>query len=422
MLKKEMDLPRVRSLGKVMKENEGEAHTADPKGPSLALGANTQFVDPLEHLERLLTSDQKIDVAALLASPPISAPTSNSSSQHFLSSPLLTPLHELPPSPLPESALESRAPFEEDTKELMSLRLAGEENGWLIQAADVEIGERIARGSTADICQGIWHGMDVAVKCITQKQLQDDPKGLQSFLLEVRLLARLRHPFILQLLGACLNPPSECWLLTELLSRGTLLHFLHGDSSRSRKRTFPLPPLPDRLRIALEISLAMQYLHGQQPKVIHRDLKPANIFLDSHLHVRVADFGFARFLMPSEAALTGETGTYLYMAPEVVRHEPYNEKCDVYSFAVLLNEILSGDPPFIESNLGAVSIACNVAKGKMRPALAKSVVPKQLLSLIAQAWSQDPAKRPSFVQITKELRASYAEAMRCEGSRRFGFH
>lgn len=71
----------------------------------------------------------------------------------------------------------------------------------------------------------------------------------------------------------------------------------------------PLPPLEERLQMALEIAQAMQYLHEQKPaKVIHRDLKPSNIFLDDDMHVRIADFGHARFLNDGEKALTGETG------------------------------------------------------------------------------------------------------------------
>lgn len=107
---------------------------------------------------------------------------------------------------------------------------------------------------------------------------------------------------------------------------------------------------------ALEIAQAMQYLHEQKPKVIHRDLKPSNIFLDDALHVRVADFGHARFLDDDEMALTGETGTYVYMAPEVIRCEPYDEKCDVYSFGIILNELLTGNYPYIETQLGPAKV------------------------------------------------------------------
>lgn len=132
----------------------------------------------------------------------------------------------------------------------------------------------------------------------------------------------------------------------------TLKDWLHGPGKRRKERVNPLPPFEERLAKALEIAQGMQYLHEHKPMIIHRDLKPSNIFLDDACHVRVADFGHARFLTDEEKAFTGETGTYVYMAPEVIRSEPYDEKCDVYSFAVILNELLTGEYPYIETDYG----------------------------------------------------------------------
>lgn len=108
-------------------------------------------------------------------------------------------------------------------------------------------------------------------------------------------------------MGACLKPPDHCWVVTELLSTN-LKEWLHGPGKRRRERTKPLPPLEKRVAKGLEISQAVNYLHAQKPMVIHRDLKPSNIFLDDSMHVRVADFGHARFLSDGEKALTGDIG------------------------------------------------------------------------------------------------------------------
>ena len=89
----------------------------------------------------------------------------------------------------------------------------------------------------------------------------------------------------------------------------TLKDWLHGPGNNRRKeRVTPLPPFEERLTRAVEIAQAIHYHHEQKPKIIHRDLKPSNIFLDDAKHVRVADFGHARFLGDEEMALTGETG------------------------------------------------------------------------------------------------------------------
>jgi serine/threonine protein kinase len=119
------------------------------------------------------------------------------------------------------------------------------------------------------------------------------------------VLSRLRHPHVLRLMGACLRPPESCFIVTELLGGATLGEWLHGGGERRRPRR---APLADRVSRALEIALAMRYLHEQMPRVLHRDLKPSNVLLDADFRARVADFGHARFLPDGKEALTGETG------------------------------------------------------------------------------------------------------------------
>ncbi|CAK9188426.1 unnamed protein product [Ilex paraguariensis] len=180
-------------------------------------------------------------------------------------------------------------------------------NGWHIEPHEIELHEKVAQGSTADVYKGTWRGLDVAVKCIYPDFFNSNDNGVNFFAQEVETLSKQRHCFVLQLMGACLNPPDHGWIVTEFLSM-TLKEWLHGPGRRQRERIVPLPQLEERLAKALEIAQAMQYLHDHKPKVIHRDLKPSNIFLDDALRVRVADFGHARFLSEGEKALTGETG------------------------------------------------------------------------------------------------------------------
>nr|GEW56721.1 serine/threonine-protein kinase STY17-like [Tanacetum cinerariifolium] len=208
-----------------------------------------------------------------------------------------------------------------------------------------------AQGSTAEIYKATWRGLDVAVKCIFPDFFRLNDSGVNFFAQEVETLSRQRHTYVLQLMGACLDPPNHGWVVTEFLNM-TLKDWLHGPGKRRKERVTPLPPLEDRLAKALEIAQGMQYLHEHKPMIIHRDLKPSNIFMDDAFHVRVADFGHARFLTDEEKAFTGETGTYVYMAPEVIRSEPYDEKCDVYSFGIILNELLTGHYPYIETDYG----------------------------------------------------------------------
>ncbi|XP_015972099.1 serine/threonine-protein kinase STY13-like [Arachis duranensis] len=279
-------------------------------------------------------------------------------------------------------------------------------NGWYIDPIEIHLQEKIGEGSTADIYKGRWRGFQVAVKCISPEFFHTNQNGVVFFVQELETLSKQRHRFVLQLMGACLDPPQQAWIVTEYLTTN-LKEYLHGPgNTRSKERVVPLSPFRERIVMALEIAQAMQYLHRQNPKIIHRDLKPSNIFLDDALHVRVADFGHARFLGDQEMALTGETGTYVYMAPEVIRCEPYNEKCDVYSFGIILNELLTGNHPYIETEYGPTKIAMGVVEGKLRPMLPcddDSNLMEDLIDLINLCWHANPSTRPSFEAITRTL-------------------
>ncbi|KAK7835433.1 serine/threonine-protein kinase sty46 [Quercus suber] len=275
-------------------------------------------------------------------------------------------------------------------------------NGWYIDPNEIKLQEKLGQGSTADIYRGTWHGLDVAVKCLNPDYFQTlNGNGVSFFAQELKTLSRQRHPFVLHLMGACLEPPKHGWVVTELLGM-ILKEWLHGPGKRRKERMVPLPPIEERLARALEIAQAMQFLHGQKPKVIHRNLKPSNIFLDDSMHMRVADFGHARFLNEEEMALTG---THVYMAPKVIKCEPYDEKCDVYSFGIILNEIMTGEYPYIETDYTPTRIAMEVVEGKLRPTLPKDDGQlKGLIDLICLSWDGGAYNRPSFTTITCNLR------------------
>ncbi|KAF8695063.1 hypothetical protein HU200_037671 [Digitaria exilis] len=273
---------------------------------------------------------------------------------------------------------------------LVATRSLAVQHGWSVAPDEIELHEVIGRGTTADIHRATWRGLEVAVKWMRPEFFISNPSAEAFFAQEVELLSRQRHPHVLRLMGACLRPPESCFLVTELLSGATLGEWLHGSRERrprASSSSSPPPPLVDRVSRALEIALAMRYLHEQTPRVVHRDLKPSNVLLDADGRAQVTDFGHARFLPDGKEALTGETGTYVYMAPEVIRCEPYTEKCDVYSFGILLNELITAEHPYIYTSYGPSKIALAVADGKLRPKLPeRDAYPAGVIDLICRTW------------------------------------
>ncbi|PQP92170.1 calcium/calmodulin-regulated receptor-like kinase 1 [Prunus yedoensis var. nudiflora] len=176
-------------------------------------------------------------------------------------------------------------------------------------------------------------GETFAVKVLAANSTQ----GQNEFLAEVLLLGRLHHKSLVNLVGY-MAEVGQHMLLYNYMSNGSLFSHLHGDSRK---------PLSWDLRvdIALDIARGLEYLHyGAVPSVVHRDIKSSNILLDRSMRARVADFGLSR-QDRSQLRSSNIRGTYGYVDPEYVLTKTFTKKCDVYSFGVLLFEIITGRNP-----------------------------------------------------------------------------
>jgi serine/threonine protein kinase len=141
----------------------------------------------------------------------------------------------------------------------------------------------------------------------------------------------------------------------------------------------------------------MAYLHSRS--VVHRDLKSPNLLLDAADRIKVADLGLARHLSATEETMTAETGTYRWMAPELVMHARYDHRADVYSFAIVLWELCTGEVPFGE--LSSIQAAALVAEGG-RPTL-RPDMPAALAEMMVACWAAEPAQRPEFAALARRL-------------------
>lgn len=208
-------------------------------------------------------------------------------------------------------------------------------------------------------------------------------------------MAGLKHPRVVRLLACCLEPPNVC-LVQELAENGSLHSALHPPTGGVTKRCLDYLTL---LRIAIDIADGMSYLH---PSLVHRDLKTQNILLDRSCRAQVCDFGIAKFKERTFlTTLKAQAGTPAYMAPEMFEgSSEISEKCDVYSFAVILWEMVSGEVPWD----GATPMQVIFAVGVQRQRLPlPPSCPAALQMLIERCWTADPGLRPGFPEILQSL-------------------
>ncbi|CAK9178373.1 unnamed protein product [Ilex paraguariensis] len=257
---------------------------------------------------------------------------------------------------------------------------------WEIDAKLLTFEEKIASGSNGNLYKGTFRSQDVAIKVFKSEYLNEDVQ--KEFAQEVFILRKVRHKNVVQFIGACTRPPSLC-IVTEFMSGGSVYDYLH-----KQKGIFKLPSI---LKVAIDVSMGMNYLH--QNNIIHRDLKAANLLMDENEVVKIADFGVARVRAQS-GVMTAETGTYRWMAPEVIEHRPYDHKADVFSFGIVLWELLTGKLPY--AHLTPLQAAVGVVQKGLRPTIPKHTHPK-IVELLEKCWQQDPYLRPEFSEIIEIL-------------------
>nr|XP_043615888.1 serine/threonine-protein kinase STY46-like [Erigeron canadensis] len=253
---------------------------------------------------------------------------------------------------------------------------------WEIDRQFLTLEHKVASGSYGDLYKGTYHSQEVAIKMLKAENITTEMQ--QEFAQEVYIMRKIRHKNVVQFIGACTKPSSLC-IVTEFMSGGSVYDYLH-----KRKGTFKLPIL---IKVAIDISRGMNYLH--QNNIIHRDLKAANLLMDENDVVKVADFGVAR-VKAQTGVMTAETGTYRWMAPEVIEHKPYDLKADVFSFGIVLWELLTGKLPY--EYLTPVQAAIGVVQKGLRPTIPKNTHPK-LAELLGRCWQKDPNLRPDFTEI-----------------------
>ncbi|KAK2439257.1 Protein kinase superfamily protein [Trifolium repens] len=278
---------------------------------------------------------------------------------------------------------------------------------WTIDLRKLNMGEAFAQGAFGKLYRGTYNGEDVAIKILERPENDLSKAQLmeQQFQQEVMMLATLKHPNIVRFIGACRKPMVWC-IVTEYAKGGSVRQFL----TKRQNRTVPLKLA---IKQALDVARGMAYVHGLG--LIHRDLKSDNLLIFGDKSIKIADFGVARIEVQTEG-MTPETGTYRWMAPEMIQHRPYTQKVDVYSFGIVLWELITGMLPF--QNMTAVQAAFAVVNRNVRPILPNDCLPV-LREIMTRCWDPNPDVRPPFTEIVAMLENAEIEVMTTVRKARF---
>ncbi|XP_021736853.1 proline-rich receptor-like protein kinase PERK15 isoform X2 [Chenopodium quinoa] len=194
----------------------------------------------------------------------------------------------------------------------------------------------LGQGGFGFVYKGILpNGIEVAVKQLRTGSAQ----GEREFQAEVEIISLVHHRHLVSLVGYCISGDQRL-LVYEFIPNKTMEFHLHGDEN-------PSMIWQTRLKIALGAAKGLTYLHEEcYPKIIHRDIKAANILIDDEFNAKVADFGLAKFFLDTDTHVsTRVVGTFGYLAPEYAASGKLTEKSDVFSFGVVLLELITGRRP-----------------------------------------------------------------------------
>ncbi|XP_017850431.1 LOW QUALITY PROTEIN: mitogen-activated protein kinase kinase kinase [Drosophila busckii] len=266
-----------------------------------------------------------------------------------------------------------------------------------IDYTELDIKEVIGSGGFCKVHRGYYDNEEVAIKIAHQTGNDDMQRMRDNVLQEAKLFWPLKHRNIAALRGVCLK--TKLCLVMEYARGGSLNRILAGK----------IPPdvLVDW---AIQIARGMHYLHSEAPmSIIHRDLKSSNVLIfeaieGNQLHqktLKITDFGLAREMYNTQCM--SAAGTYAWMPPEVISRSMYSKSSDVWSYGVLLWELITGETPY--KGFDPLSVAYGVAVNTLTLPIPKTC-PETWGALMKSCWEGDPHRRPDFKKIIEQLESS----------------
>ncbi|KAJ6737010.1 PROTEIN KINASE putative-RELATED [Salix viminalis] len=282
----------------------------------------------------------------------------------------------------------------------------------VIQNEDLEEQKELGSGTFGTVYHGKWRGTDVAIKrlkknCFTGRSSEQERLTLE-FWREADILSKLHHPNVVAFYGVVQDGHGVALAtVTEYMVDGSLRNvLLRKDRFLDRRK---------RLLIAMDAAFGMEYLHSKN--IVHFDLKCDNLLVNlkdpQRPICKVGDFGLSK-IKRNTLVSGGVRGTLPWMAPELLNgsSNKVSEKVDVFSFGIVLWEILTGEDPYANMHYGA--IIGGIVNNTLRPTI-PSYCDSEWGILMEQCWAPNPAVRPSFTEIASRLRIMSAAASQGKG-------
>uniref|UniRef100_A0A804PT82 Protein kinase domain-containing protein n=3 Tax=Zea mays TaxID=4577 RepID=A0A804PT82_MAIZE len=393
-------------------------------------------VYPLDHLEHDTTnvknldlqSDTTVEVPSIVSrtnvdpsisipgfvSSQIDNPTTTKNVEGFQVDNPFTNMHEMMPSHLDfeeQKTEEGRAvgpvmdaSFKDNDFEYLQI----------IKNEDLEELRELGSGTFGTVYHGKWRGSDVAIKRIKKSCFTGRSSELErlahEFWREAEILSKLHHPNVVAFYGVVKDGPGGTLAtVTEFMVNGSLRHVLQRKDKYLDRRK--------RLIIAMDAAFGLEYLHSKN--IVHFDLKCDNLLVNlkdqSRPICKVGDFGLSK-IKRNTLVSGGVRGTLPWMAPELLNgsSNKVSEKVDVFSFGIVMWEILTGEEPYANMHYGA--IIGGIVNNTLRPHVPASCDP-EWRRLMEQCWAPDPAQRPAFTEIAGRLRSMSVAANQAKATK-----
>ncbi|KAK9814855.1 hypothetical protein WJX73_000289 [Symbiochloris irregularis] len=381
-------------------------------GTTIALAGDTPTTaisigDP--GLERFDSVEEQARAALMNGgiSDPSTTPSSSDSSQGECCSICQAEQDICPPALATASPAESR------------LNLA--RNLWQVDYKDLDVQDQIGEGSFGRVYLAKWRETTVAVKVLAgaapspddgEEEQRQHRRLLDSLEKEASMMAQMRHPNVVLYLGLCLEPPC---VVTEYCARGSLSDVLKRAANNSTMAS--QLDWSRRLNMALDAAKGMHYLHQSNPPVIHRDLKSPNLLVDRHWRVRVCDFNLSRVMEQTAVLSSMAASNPRWLAPEILGGRGYTFSSDVYSFGIILWELITWRLPW--HDCGPWQVVALVTEGHQRPDVPTREASRgtgfegydAYCSLMRDCWAQEATDRPTFEEVIVRMRKLLEEEL-----------